>query len=262
MDRGALKDRAYKFLESLEIRLISETPSPAAMRQSIRETVASARNDVTRKHMRQPENVFLYHYAIPIIFRHMQTVPDIGETKAKQSLLSAFDRNIPDRCVGTPARKHRHPFGKVLGARVSDIVAQWAGTHGPSLKQACPDFAFREPFPFKIVFEGKYFQTGGTAAAQNELARNIYQAFFYRALPYVAPKKSSPAWDYEFACRTCLRCIKARQSTTGLGWVRSKSQARLLGGRQHICDDCTRRVARVADWVKNKVLIEMLRSVF
>jgi hypothetical protein len=27
-----------------------------------------------------------------------------------------------------------------------------------------------------------------------------YEAFFYRALPYVAPRKSGPPWDYEFSC--------------------------------------------------------------
>jgi hypothetical protein len=79
-------------------------------------------------------------------------------------------------------------------------MAQWTREQGSTLVQACPDFAFREPFPFKIVFEGKYFESGATVRAQTELVVNIYQAFFYRGLPYIPPRKSSPSWDYDFAC--------------------------------------------------------------
>jgi hypothetical protein len=52
-----------------------------------------------------------------------------------------------------------------------------------------------------------------------ELATNIYQAFFYRGLPYVPPKKSSPAWDYEFACLLAYDASDAgslRQAWNGL----------------------------------------------
>jgi hypothetical protein len=205
-DKKALKDEAHKFLESLERELANKMPSPKEMRQSIHDIVTRAKNNNKMKHMRQPEDAFLYHNAVPIIFRHMQTVRGIGESEAKQSLLSEFYRNMPDLCLDTPARLQLHPFDKVVGTKPAEIVAQWTGKHGAPLKQACPDFSFREPFPFKIVFEGKYFQKGGLDFAQKELAVNIYQAFFYRALPYVAPKKpapkkpSSPAWDYDFAC--------------------------------------------------------------
>lgn len=200
MDREDLKSSAYRFLESLAEELDSTMPPPSEMRRLIDQTVAQAKIDPARMHMRGPENAFLYQYAIPIIFRCMQCVDGIGEKEAKQSLLSEFYKNMKDYSLWTPARTRGHPFTKVLGARPAEIVARWTGKHGSSLRQACPDFAFRDPFPFRIVFEGKYFEAGGIDRAKTELVSCAYQAFYYRALPYVPPRKSSPAWNYDFAC--------------------------------------------------------------
>jgi hypothetical protein len=74
----------------------------------IRQIVKDSQGDKTRKHMRQPENAFLYHYAVPIIFNQMKTVEGIGESEAAQSLLSESYRNI-SYCQDTPARTKGHP---------------------------------------------------------------------------------------------------------------------------------------------------------
>ena len=209
MDRESIKEstkrRAREFLKSLENKLNAELPPPKEMRQSIRRTIAAAKNDPMQKHLRHPESAFLCTYAVPAIFRQMQTVPGIGQNEARQSLLFESHRNMPEFCLDTPDRTQGHPFSKIIGTKPVTIVARWKGGHGSPLTKAWPDFAFRMPFPFKIVFEGKYFQQGGTTRAQTELVNDIYQAFFYRGLPYIAPKKSSskrlsPAWDYDFAC--------------------------------------------------------------
>jgi hypothetical protein len=175
--------------------------APDAMRKEVREIVKQAKENDTWKHKRQPEDAFLYHFAFPIIFEHMQTVDGIDQQCAKQTLLSEYYRNMKEWCSGTPARKQRHPFNKVIGARPAEIMAQWKGEFpGASLKQSCPDFAFREPFSFKTVFEGKYFEKGGHSKAETELVNSIYQAFFYRALPFIPGTAKMPAWDYEFSC--------------------------------------------------------------
>lgn len=195
-----LKQRAHDFLQSLEKELALSTPPPKEMRTAIRKIVADAESDATRKHLRHGEDGFLNHYAIPTIFRHMQTVNGIGKSEAVQALLSESYRHMSEFASQTPARTQAHPFTKIVGAKPSGIMARWTGKVGTPLIKPCPDFAFREPFPFKIVFEGKYFPTGGSAHAQTELVTEIYQAFFYRGLPYVPPKGNSPAWDYDFAC--------------------------------------------------------------
>lgn len=216
MNREDLKSGAQKFLQSLEKELNSRMPSLAEMRKLVHDTVTDAKKNPTRKHMRKPEDAFLYQFAMPIIFRHMQTVDGIRINEAKQSLLSEYYRNMKDYCLQTPARTRRHPFTKIMGAKPADIVARWESRDRATLTQACPDFAFREPFPFKIVFEGKYFETGGAVRAKTELAIGAYQAFYYRALPYVPSKKSSPPWDYDFAC--LLACDASGNSSLRQVW--------------------------------------------
>jgi hypothetical protein len=223
-NREELKLRARDFLQSLEKELNAKMPPPPEMREIVRKTAAQAKDDPARKHMRQPENAFLYHYALPIIFDHMQIVDGIGAKEARNSLLSEFYRNMGACCLQTPARKQGHPFTKILGAKPADIIAQWTGDRGAPLRQACPDFAFRDPFPFRIVFEGKYFEANSAGRAKAELVTCTYQAFYYRALPHVPPRKSSPAWNYDFAC--LLLCDASKDGSLKAVWNSLKPEVR------------------------------------
>ncbi len=171
------------------------------MRDLIPAVVEQAKTDDSRKHMRQPEDAFLHNFAFPVLFEQMQSVDGVNEEVARASLLSEYYRNMPKYCVNTPARKQRHPFNKVMGIVTDDIMKQWKGeSSGAKLKQSCPDFAFQSPFPYKIVFEGKYFPKGGPKKAETELVTNVYQAFFYRGLPYDEQTQARPAWDYDYSC--------------------------------------------------------------
>jgi hypothetical protein len=115
MNQEDVKSSAYKFLQSLARELDSNMPPPTEMRRLIDQTVAEAKGDPPRKHMRGPENVFLNQYAIPIVFRHMQGVDGIGVKEAKQSLLSEFYRNMKDYAFWTPARTRGHLSPKYWG---------------------------------------------------------------------------------------------------------------------------------------------------
>jgi hypothetical protein len=66
-------------------------------------------------------------------------------------------------------------------------------------ERACPDFAFGNPFPYKILFEAKYFE-GNENEAVPALVTTIREAFFYRCFPYAAPSNTKPDWDYDFSC--------------------------------------------------------------
>ena len=121
--------------------------------------------------------------------------------KAKDALLTENYRHFRDFSSGTPARTARHPFKKALGSSPKEIIQQWKGKLGKAqLIQSCPDFALKHPYPHKIVFEAKYFSDGNLSKAETELVTDIYQAFFYRGLPYVQETKTRPAWDYDYAC--------------------------------------------------------------
>ena len=194
------KHQAYQFLKTLELKLNEVLPDADTMREQVPNIVSQAKKDDTRKHMRQPEDAFLHHFAFPVIFKHLSVYKNLGEEKAREALLSEYYRNMPEFCAATPARKSRHPFNKVIGASTDTIMRQWKGElSGAKLKQSCPDFALRNPFPHKIVFEGKYFAKGGSKKAETELVNNVYQAFFYRGLPRDR-NNNGPDWDYDYSC--------------------------------------------------------------
>jgi hypothetical protein len=127
----------------------------------------------------------------------------MDKTKAQQSLLNEYTRLRGDEfpyCSGTTSRTLKHPFKKLMGVKPLTIMQQWMSGRDNALTQSSPDICIREPFPFKILFEGKYFEKGDREKAITELVSSIYQAFFYRGLPYVPSRKKEPAWDYEFSC--------------------------------------------------------------
>jgi hypothetical protein len=195
------KDNTRRFLEGLQETLNAELPPLDHLRSKVRQTAAASKEDSSRAHLRGPESAFLNSFVIPKIFDQMQRV-GIGATEARRAFLCEGYAN-PDLsryCSGTPARSERHPFTKIVNTDALEITRKWKGGNGSPLTQACPDFAFRDPFPFKIVFEGKYFEQGRPEKAARDLATHLYQAFFYRSLPYAAPNGSGAPWDYDYAC--------------------------------------------------------------
>jgi hypothetical protein len=195
-----LKDNARGFLEAVKATLNAELPPPDLLRSTVREIASTSKVDDAKVHLRSPESVFLNHFVVPRIFSAMQTLDGIDAIQARRAFLCEGHAHLAQYCSGTPSRTEGHPFTKIINSDAAEIMSKWKGGRGQPLTQACPDFAFRDPFPFKIVFEVKYFEQGSVDKAARDLAANIYQAFFYRSLPYVPPKKSGMPWDYDFAC--------------------------------------------------------------
>lgn len=195
------KDSAYEYLKSLHLSLSRTLPAPPVMRKEIEITVARARRDKNMAHLRGNELAFVNAIATPLLFRSLAEFPGMSEDDARQSFLSESFRALPQYCSGTPARRLRHPFSKAMSSNAREVYSRWTGeSNGVPLTQSCPDFAFREPFPYSIVFEAKYFQVDSQAAARRELVSDAYQAFFYRALPTDCTDDSRPDWAYEFSC--------------------------------------------------------------
>lgn len=195
------KTEAYKFFRDLEGYLNSALPDHRDMFQRIPEIVATAKGDPKQRHKVASECAFLNHYVLPNIFKHISRWQGMDEEKARKSLLSEFYRNMKEITSGTPARSLRDPFGKALGVSATKVMSQWWGeAKGTKLIQSCPDFALRNPFPHKTVFEGKYFSKGSLGRAERELVTALYEAFFYRGLSYAPETKTHPAWDYDYAC--------------------------------------------------------------
>lgn len=195
------KDAAYEFLKSLHERLERELPKSAAMRAEVDRIVETAAADPSKKHLKGREQAFLNAIATPVVFQVLTKYPGMDVSRAKEAFLTESYRSLPEYSKGSPARRLRHPFNKALGVDSETIYRQWCGEGGRRpLTQSCPDFAFRTPFPHKILFEGKYFLGNSIKSAQQELVESVYQAFFYRGLPQDLFDKRRPDWDFDYAC--------------------------------------------------------------
>jgi hypothetical protein len=196
-------EKAHEFLTDLERQLGQQLPAPAEMESWVRLTVRETKGEHARRHLHGPEAAFLNGHVLPSLASAIRREPSCSsDAAANRALLNEYHPSMKDISSHSPARTTLHPFTKVLGATAHEIYARWADeANKSSLVQSCPDFALREPFPHRIVFEGKYFANGSSQYAQRELVANIYQAFFYRGLPFVAETaKGRAAWDYDYAC--------------------------------------------------------------
>jgi hypothetical protein len=190
------KKDAYDFLVGLENELRKQLPAPVAMR-----ALMSRLEEEGKIPSKIRENVFLY-YMLPNICEHMQTVPGIGPDEARTSMLCEYHTKVSNIASGNPFRRAGHPFGKNLGRSLDEIMQTWTKPPGAlPLNQAYPDFCLRPPFPFKIVFDAKYFFQNTESAAIKALVEGAYEATFYRGLPSaVARDTHEPSWGYDYGC--------------------------------------------------------------
>ena len=212
--RVTQKHEAYQFLKELQKHLNASLPSPQQIRKEVRDIVVNSKNNDKQKHVNSPETAFTNGL---LIQRISQVVSErVGESNAQQCMLTESPKMRPEFCCNTPIRTERHPFSKGIAERPPTIMRRWKGPPSKQTIQSAPDFALRNPFPFKIVFEIKYFEKGGPEKAATDLVTNLYQAFFYRALPYVPPTKHNPSWDYDYAC--LLACDASPDGTLYNSW--------------------------------------------
>lgn len=201
-DGSPLKKAAARaFLNQLTTRIelaVQEVPS---MRQQITATVTDARLDEKMKHLRLREAAFLNSFVVPALFAHLREHCCLSDIEARQALLNEYHRSMPSTSDASPIRSLKHPFRKVIGLDAQAIYRSWMDpAEGLGLTQSAPDFALREPCPYSILFEGKYFPKGGHEHAATELVKALYEAFYYRGLPPLPAVRQRPAWGYEYAC--------------------------------------------------------------
>jgi hypothetical protein len=170
------------------------------------------------------EGLFLDEFVLRATSEYLKTQcpqwgkgPETPEALARQALLAESRRarfKIRDPrfseqiASDTPASPVRVLFGKQLGATIEETLKLWwpsqKGREGGKtakspVAQSCPDFAFRDPCPHRVVFEAKLFRGRTLEAAKKALADGIYQCFFYRGLPEIVEPKGR-GYGYEYAC--------------------------------------------------------------
>ena len=194
-----MKQAAYEFLTELHGWLNRAIGPPQSVQEKIRELGELASQDPKFSFYCGAEHTFTKGIALPAVYQELITTFQLSPEQARSSLYAEGFRNFPDLAINTPARVVRHPFSKILVNNALDIYAQWTGRKSDAaLKQSCPDFALRDPFPHNILFEAKYFQGQSLAAAERELVTTAYQAFFYRGLPDTHTDPGRP-WGYDYA---------------------------------------------------------------
>jgi hypothetical protein len=190
------KEAAYIFLTGLENKLSQALPAANAMKTLMSEISVRGKSPSTIR-----ENIFLYHI-LPIVSDHMQTVAGIGPDEARASLLCEYHEKVRDIASGNPFRRLGHPFQKKVGMRIEEIMQSWTKVPGKLPKnQAYPDLGFRKPFPYKIVFDAKYFTQNSQTAAIKALVEGAYETMFYRGLPKTSSGANGDSgWDYDYGC--------------------------------------------------------------
>lgn len=189
-DTNLTKQQVHSFLAKLQ-KLIGE-------RLESRDYVAEA----VRKHAKDtnnttsPEAAFIEAFVLNNLHACVSSELILAESEwAKRKPIGI--------ACGTPVRNSGHPFNKVPGASPLRLYERWVGRDQRGRKSefapVCPDVALRAPY--RIVFECKYFTQYAQTPAVSQLVEGLYQAFFYRALPTLAPQPGLKwGWDYEYSC--------------------------------------------------------------
>lgn len=194
------KSEALDFLQRLHARLNSVLPAGADMQRKVTELVELAGSDASYKHLCSPEHAFTRGIALPRVHDELTGTFGLSADAAREALLAEGWSNLKQISSNTPARTERHPFDKVMVSDPWSTYQKWMkNTSRVPLTQSCPDFALRPPAPHRIVFEAKYFSGGSYNKAATDLVTDLYQAFFYRALPPIDSEESR-TWDYDYAC--------------------------------------------------------------
>lgn len=199
MDHHAKAD-ALEFLRALHARLNTTLPAPAEMHGQVADLIELGRNDARYRHLCSAEHAFTRGIALPRVYEELTGAFGLSAEDAKKALLSEGWTNFKEISSGTPARTVRHPFDKAMASDAWSIYQKWMRKASRlPLTQSCPDFALRSPAPHKVVFEAKYFTGGSPRKAARDLVTDLYQAFFYRALPPIGGEQER-SWDYDYAC--------------------------------------------------------------
>ncbi len=153
------------------------------------------------------EGLFLEELVLPAIPTYLQQnlappATDTHDERIRKAFL-AESTKVRDEGLASksPASAKKYLFTKV-GGNPKQIVNLWwdKGYKKGQTTQSCPDWAFRAPCPYTVVFEGKLFRNGSTERGRTELLNGIYQCFYYRAHPQTPEDEKHPAWNYDYAC--------------------------------------------------------------
>jgi hypothetical protein len=193
------KDARY-FFEGLERHLSQSMPPPAKLRKQVEHLSSRAKASSDKRERRNTfyESAFWGSHILGLLHEFVANRRGMDKEKARRALLVEGYKHYPDIASGTPRRGLEHPFEKSHDATASSIMARWKS--GSLVGGSFPDMALRDPFPYRTVFECKFFRHGDMGAGERELVKGVQEAFFYLGLAKLPERGRVAAWDYDFAC--------------------------------------------------------------
>lgn len=129
------------------------------------------------------EEIFTREFLCPkladFFYTKKRSQLNLSDSEIQIGLGTEGFKNV-ERYGFTPARANKHFLtkGQIIA---NEPPEEWFKESSKKLTSfmACPDFAIRNPLPFNIVGEVKYFSKGSEKAAIKELYNDIRQAMFY-----------------------------------------------------------------------------------
>jgi hypothetical protein len=124
MSPAEAKDTAHKFLRTFHATLKGQLRPADKMEPFIRQTVKHAKPLHAERHLRLPESAFLDTFVIPDLADAIRTGAGLTLQEAREALLNEYHPSMSDLSCGSPARRVKHPFTKVLSLGVSTNLLQ------------------------------------------------------------------------------------------------------------------------------------------
>src|SRR5438067_12086791 len=104
---------AYDFLQSLQGRLNDSLPGPKLIKAQVSARWDKPKFDKSpQEQLACKENIFLYHFALPQISKHMMSMNGFDAEQARRSLRCEYYSKFPHLSSANAYRRLGHPFGK------------------------------------------------------------------------------------------------------------------------------------------------------
>ncbi len=112
------------------------------------------------KHI-QYEGLFLDDFVLRNVADYLvKTCPQFDKRQRCEALLTESTLAQKEELASaSPASYQKHLFTKEVGTPLDTIVdLWWSASKKLPVSQSCPDWALRDPSPYRVVFEAKFFR--------------------------------------------------------------------------------------------------------
>jgi len=196
------REQTHDFLLGLQRHLQSKLPDRSVITSQVRRLLLGEGSKEWERTPEGAEAAFIGEYILPNVVEFVRNQVNRGLELQDPLSIIRVGFSAPKKFASSgTAFFPGHPFGKVF--RKPEVVyKRWKGDGAKirdPLIQSRPDFTLL--CPYRILFECKYFQARLKNPAKVQLVKDLYETFFYRALPQRLPGgKDGQGWDYEYAC--------------------------------------------------------------